>query len=50
VRLILLDLTDGRTMAVAIFDIGISQPSLFEAHVTEVMPIVESLEFQPATP
>jgi hypothetical protein len=50
VRLILLDLTDGRTMAVAIFDIGTSQPSLFEAHVTEVMPIVESLEFQPATP
>jgi hypothetical protein len=50
VRLILLDLTGGRTMAVAIFDIGTSQPSLFNEHVAEVMPIVESLQFHPRTP
>jgi hypothetical protein len=50
VRLILLDLTHGRTMAVAIFEIEPSQPSVFEAHVAEVMPIVESFEFHPPTP
>jgi hypothetical protein len=49
-RLILLDLTDGRTMAVAIFEIEPSQSSVFEAHVAEVMPIVESFEFHPPTP
>jgi hypothetical protein len=50
VRLILLDLGDGRTMAVAISDIGPAQPSQFEAHMAEVMPVVESFEFHPPTP
>jgi hypothetical protein len=50
VRLILLDLTGGRTMAVAIFDIGTSQPSLFDEHVAEVMPIIESFEFHSPPP
>ena len=50
VRLILLDLTDGRTMAIVIHDIEPAQPSLFEALVAEAMPIVESFEFQPPTP
>jgi hypothetical protein len=50
VRLILLDLADGRTMAVAIFDLGPSQPSQLEADLGEVMPIIESFEFHPPTP
>jgi len=50
VRLILLDLTGGRTMAVVIFGIDPSQASPFEAHVAEAMPIIESLEFHPPTP
>ena len=50
VRIILLALTDERTMAVAIFDVGTSQPSIFEAHLAEVMPIVESFAFRPPPP
>jgi hypothetical protein len=50
VRLILLDLTEGRTLAIAIFEVEPSQPSVFEAHVAEVMPIIESFEFHPPTP
>jgi hypothetical protein len=50
VRLILVDLTGGRTMAVVIFGIDPSQASPFEAHVAEVMPIIESFEFHPPTP
>ena len=45
-RLILLDLADGRTMAVAIFDVGPIQPSPFEEQVASVMPIIESFQFQ----
>jgi hypothetical protein len=50
VRLILLDLTGGRTMAVAIFDIEPSRQAEFEAHLAQVMPIVESFELHPPTP
>ncbi len=50
VRLILLDLTDGRTMAVGIVDIGPSPHAPFDAHVGEVMPVIESFEFHPGTP
>jgi hypothetical protein len=50
VRLILLDLTGGRTLAIAIFEPEPSQPSVFEAHAAEVMPIIESFEFAAPTP
>jgi hypothetical protein len=49
VRLILLDLAQGRTMAIAIYDVEATQPSQFEAHVAEAMPIVESLDLRSAT-
>jgi hypothetical protein len=50
IRLILLDLSGGRVLAIAISDIGPAQPSQFEAHMAEVMPVVESFEFHPPTP
>jgi hypothetical protein len=46
VRLILLDLADGRTMAVAVFDLGPSTPARLEADLVGVMPIIERFEFQ----
>jgi hypothetical protein len=48
VRLILLDLTGGRTMAVAIY--GPSQSAEFEEQVADAMPVIESFEFHPPTP
>jgi hypothetical protein len=50
VRLILLDLAAGRTMAVVTFGIGPLPPSEFEKQLAEVMPIIESFEFHPPTP
>jgi hypothetical protein len=50
VRLILLDLTGGRTMAVVIHTFGPSQPGQFRALVAEAMPIVESIEFRAPVP
>jgi len=50
VRLILLDLTGDRTLAIAIFEVEPSQPSVFQAHVAEAMPIIESFDFHPPTP
>ena len=44
-RLILLDLTAGRTMCVAIFNIRSSQASAFEEQLGAVMPIIESFQF-----
>ena len=44
-RLILLDLTDGRSMAVAIFEIGPAQPVAFDEQVSAAMPIVDSFRF-----
>lgn len=49
-RLILLDLTGRRTIAVAIFEMEPSQLSAFKAQVAEVMPIIETFEFHPPTP
>ncbi len=49
-RLILLDLTDGRTLAIAIVGFDPSQASSFEAQVAEAMPIIESLEFHQPKP
>jgi len=50
IRLILLDLSGGRTMAVAVFSGGPSQPSQFEEQVAEAMPVIESFEFHPPMP
>jgi hypothetical protein len=49
-RLILLDLTGGRTLAVAVFAAGPSLPSQLEAQAAGAMPIIESFEFHPPTP
>jgi hypothetical protein len=49
-RLILLDLTNGRTMSIAIFGVEPSQSSQFEAQVAEAMPVIESFEFHPPVP
>jgi hypothetical protein len=49
-RLILLDLTGGRTMGVAIYGGGPSEPSPLEKQVTEAMPVIESFEFHPPAP
>ncbi len=49
-RLILVDVGDGRTMVGAIFDIGTTRPAEFAADVAQSMPIVEGLEFRPAPP
>jgi hypothetical protein len=50
VRLILLDLTGGRTLAIAIQDVGTPGPAHFQALVAEVMPVVESFEVHPPAP
>jgi hypothetical protein len=50
VRLILLDLTGGRTMAVAIYGGGPAQPAKLEEQVADAMPVIESFEFHAPTP
>jgi hypothetical protein len=50
VRLILLDLGNGRTMAVVIFDLEPSNSVKFQRQVAEMMPIIESFEIHPPTP
>jgi hypothetical protein len=50
VRLILLDLTGGRTIAVVVFDLGPVQTQQFEADVAEAMPIIESFDLHPSKP
>jgi hypothetical protein len=47
VRLILLKLTDERTMAIAIFTVGPSQASPFDQQIAPVMPVIESFVFHP---
>jgi hypothetical protein len=49
-RLILLDLGSGRTAAIAIAGLGGDGASRYEEAVAEAMPIVESFEFNPASP
>jgi hypothetical protein len=46
-RVILLDLGDDRTMAIAIANVEPSQPTAFEAQSAEVMRVIESFEFHP---
>ena len=50
VRLILLDLSDERTLAVAIFTLEPSEPSTFAKQVAAAMPVIESFEFHRPTP
>ncbi len=54
IRLILLDLGGGRTMAAVIFDPVPSSSSAagssFEAQVAKAMPVIESFEFHPSVP
>ena len=50
VRLILLDLRGGRTLVVAIYALGPSQPSALGEQLADVMPVVESFEFHPPSP
>ncbi len=47
VRLILLDLTGGRTLAVAVACIGPSQPDQIAEQFAQAMPIINSFEFHP---
>jgi hypothetical protein len=49
-RLFLLDLGRGRTLAIAIANLTDNESSSFEQHLAEAMPIVESFQFVPATP
>ena len=49
-RLILLDLTDGRTLSIAMFNFGTSQASAFEEQVGAAMPIIQSFQFHAPTP
>jgi hypothetical protein len=46
-RLILLDLTGGRTIAIAVFKAGPAEPSQLEADSGEAMRVIESFEFHP---
>ena len=50
IRLILLDLSDGRTMSVAVSSVDPSEPSAFAKQLAEAMPVVESFEFHPPMP
>jgi hypothetical protein len=49
-RLILLDLSGGRTIAIAVFSGGPLQPSELGEQVADAMPVIESFEFHPPTP
>jgi hypothetical protein len=49
-RLILLDLTGGRTIAIVVFDLGPVQTNQFDADVADAMPIVESFDLHTPTP
>jgi hypothetical protein len=50
VRLYLLDLADGRTLAVVVFSPEAVDPSRFDDLMAQVAPIVESFEFRASTP
>jgi hypothetical protein len=49
-RLILLDLSDGRTMAAGIFTFDPSAAPLFDDLAAAAMPVIESFEFHPPAP
>jgi len=50
IRLILLDLTNGRTLSIAIFKPDASSASPFEEQVAVAMPVIESFEFRAPAP
>jgi hypothetical protein len=50
VRLILLDLGDGRTVAIGVYELGAGRPTPFEERVAAAMPVIESFEFHPTAP
>jgi hypothetical protein len=49
-RLILLDLTGGRTMSIALVNPGSSEASQFDVQVEAMMPVIESFRFHAPTP
>jgi hypothetical protein len=49
-RLILLDLTAGRTMCIAIFNPEPSQASAFDVQVEAIMPVIEGFQLHAPTP
>jgi hypothetical protein len=50
VRVILMDLSEDRTLAIVIRDVGPVQRSRFEAHVAAAMPIINSFQFDSRSP
>jgi hypothetical protein len=50
VRLILLDLTGGRTMSITIFGLAPASAAAFDTQVADAMPVIESIELHPAAP
>jgi hypothetical protein len=50
VRLVVLDLTGGRTMAIAVFAGGPVEPSQLNAEAGEAMRVIESFQFHPPIP
>jgi homoserine dehydrogenase len=50
VRLILVDVGGGRTMAIVVACAEPSTLALFDAQVAASMPVIESLELHPPTP
>ena len=49
-RLILLDLTGGRTMSIAMVNPGSSEASQFDVQVEAMMPVIESFQLHAPTP
>jgi hypothetical protein len=50
IRLILVDLTHGRTMAIVVACATPSSASLFDAQLAAAMPVIESIELHPPAP
>jgi hypothetical protein len=50
IRLILLDLGNDRTIAIAVSCFGPSRPDVLEAAIAGAMPVIESFEFHPPAP
>jgi hypothetical protein len=50
VRLVLLDLGNDRTMAIAVSCFGSSRPDVLEAAIADAMPVIESFKFHPPAP
>ena len=50
IRLILVDVGGGRTIAIVVACAAPSQPSLFDEQVAAAMPVIESMELHAPTP